>query len=174
MSLHEIGRQETRQEIGQTSVPMKYGEQIVQHDNCAKQVRKVGVTLGAIQKYPKLVHFDQTKASEYRIVTNALVEYVQRHQAQAIDVETRRVHVVMPQSHWIGLQHALFQVTGAKIEYDVACVQKVGKVVEYEPVEFVLGVDFVEREAVNHHPKVVQKSQRNNEALEERKAYSQP
>ena len=73
----------------------------------------------------------------------------------------------MSQPHRISLQHALFQVTGAKVEYDVACIQHVGKIVEYEPVEFVLGVDFVEREAVDHHPKVVQKSQRNDEALKE-------
>ena len=138
---------------------MKYGEQIVQHDNCAKQIRKVSVTLSAIEKYPKLVHFDQTETSEYRIVAYAQIEYVQWHQAQTIDVEACRVHVVMSQSHRIGLQHALFQVTGAKVKYDVQCVQQVGKIVEYEPVEFVLGVDFVEREAVDHHPKVIQKCQ---------------
>lgn len=70
----------------------------------------------------------------------------------------------MAQTDRVGLEDAFFEETGAKVEQDVANVQEVGEIVEREPVEFVAAVDFVERVAVDHDPKVVQEGERDDKA----------
>ena len=141
---------------------MEYGEQVVHHDDGAKEVGKVGVALGAVEERPEAVDLDETEAAKYRVVVKTQIEYVERYEAQAVHVELGRVHVVMPQPDRVGLQHALFEKAGAEAEHDVAHVQEVGQIVEREPEQAILGVDLVERVAVHDHPKVVDERQRDD------------
>jgi hypothetical protein len=69
---------------------------------------------------------------------------------------------VVPQTYRVRLQHTLFQKACAKAEHDVAHVQEVGQIVEREPEVAILGVDLVEREAVNDYPEVVDEGQRDD------------
>lgn len=143
---------------------MEDGEQIVEHDDGAKEVGKIGVTFGAIEELPEAVDLDETKAAQDRVVADAQVENVERYETEAVDVEASCVHVVVAQTDRVGLEDAFFEETGAKVEQDVANVQEVGEIVEREPVEFVAAVDFVKRVAVDHDPEVVQEGERDNEA----------
>lgn len=161
----EVVGEVARQEVGETRVPVKDGEQIVEHDDGAEEVGKVGVSLGAVEELPEAVDLDEPEAAQDRVVADAQVEYVERYEAQTVDVEARRVHVVVAQPDRVGLEHALFEKTGTKVEENVAYVQKVREVVEREPVELVARVYFVERVAVDHHPEVVEERQRYDEAF---------
>jgi len=60
----------------------------------SEQIRVVGVPLGAIHEGPEPVDLYQPEAAQDRVEANGQVEKVQRQQAQAVDVEDRRVHVV--------------------------------------------------------------------------------
>ena len=161
---HEILGQVVRYKIGETRVPVKYGEQVMEHHHGPEQIRKVGVALGPVEEAPEPVDFDEAEAAQYRVVADAQIQNVERHQTQTVDVEPGRVHVVVSESDRVGLEHALLEEARPKVEHYVAYVQKVGQVVEGEPVELVLGVDLVERVAVDHHPEVVQERERHDEA----------
>lgn len=58
---------------------MEDGEQIVEHDDGAKEVGEIGVTFGAIEEFPEAVDLDQPKASQDRVVADAQVENVERY-----------------------------------------------------------------------------------------------
>lgn len=120
------------------------------------------MTLRSVHERPEAINLHEPERPQNRIEADAQVEKVERQQAQAVDVEGRRVHVVLAQLGGVGLQHAVLQVAGAKVEQDVDQVEKVGEVVEAEPDQQRLAVDLLEREAVDDDPEVVEERQRHD------------
>jgi len=95
--VHPIARSEPIvlvDDVIETAVPMEYHKQVVDEGRASEQIRVVGVPLGAIHEGPEPVDLHQPEAAQDRVEANGQVEKVQRQQAQAVDVEDRRVHVV--------------------------------------------------------------------------------
>lgn len=120
-------------DVVQTAVPVENDEQVVDEAGGTEQVGVVGVSFGAVHECPEAVDFDQAEWTQDRVEADGQVEEVQRQQAQAVDVEGRRVHIVMSQLGRVGLQHSVLEVAGTKVEHDVREVQEVGQVVQAEP-----------------------------------------
>lgn len=79
------------------------------------------------------VYFNKPKASQYAVESNWQVQKIEWQQAQAVDVKSGTVHVVMSQFGCVCLQYTIFEVSGSEVEDDVHEVQKVRKIVEAEP-----------------------------------------
>lgn len=135
---------------------MEYHKQVVDEGRAPEQVRVVGVPLGAIHEGPEPVDLHQPEAAQDRVKADGQIEEVQRQQAQAVDVEDRRVHVVGAQLQSVRLQHPVLQVSGAKVEQYIDQIQEVGQVVQTEPNGDRSPIDLLEGEAVDYHPEVVQ------------------
>lgn len=82
---------------------MKDDQYVVCERERTKEIRVVGVSLGAIEKREKPIDFHQSKASKNRVKAHAQVEKVGRKQAQAVDIEHRTIHVVLAQFFSVGL-----------------------------------------------------------------------
>ena len=82
--------------VDQTGIPMKDGQEIMNHHDRSKEIRIVRVPFGSIEKRPKPIDFNQTKQSNDRFESNGQVEKIERHQTQTIDVESGCIHIVMP------------------------------------------------------------------------------
>lgn len=143
----------------QAPVPVEYHQQIVYQRRRPEHIRIVRVALGAIHERPKPVDLHQPKRAQYRIETDGQVEEVQRQQAQAVNVERRRVHVMGSQLFAVRLQDAVLQVAGPKVEQNIDQIQQIGHVVEAEPDDDRVCVDLLEREPIDDHPEIVQKGE---------------
>ena len=93
-----------RDQMVNAGVPVKDYKYVVCERQRAKEIRVVGVSLGAVKKRQKAIDFHQSKASENRIKAHGQVEKVGRKQTQAVYVEHRAVHVVLAQLFGVGLQ----------------------------------------------------------------------
>jgi len=80
------------------------------------EVWVIGVSLGPVHECPEPVDLHYPKRSEDGVEPYGQVEEVQRQQAQAVYVERSRVHVMVAQFGCIRLQHAILQVTRAKVK----------------------------------------------------------
>lgn len=120
-------------DVVQAPVPVEYHQQVVDEAAGPDQIRVVGVPLGAVHERPEPVDLDDAERPEYGVEPDGQVQEVERQQAQAVDVERSRVHVVVPQLGRVRLQHAVLQVPGAEVEQDVDHVQQVAQVVQAEP-----------------------------------------
>lgn len=127
-----------------------------------KEIGIICVSFCAVHERPEAINLDEAERAQDRIEADAQVEEVERQQAQAVDVERRRVHVVLPQLCRVGLQHAVLQIAGAEVKKDVDQVEKVGEVVEAKPHQQRLAVDLLERKAIDDDPEVVEKGQRHD------------
>ena len=107
----------------QAGIPVVDHEQVVQQGDGAHGVRIVGVPLGAVEERPQAVDLDEPEAAQHRLVADGEVEDVERQQAEAVDVEDGRVHVVQAQLRYVRLQHAFLQEAGAEAERDVEHIQ---------------------------------------------------
>jgi len=115
-----------------------------------KQVGVVGVSLGAVHERPEPVNFDQTERPEDGVEADGQVQKVQRQQTQTVDVERRRVHVVVPQFGRVRLQNAILEVACPKVHRDVQQVQNVRKIVQAKPQQQRLARYFLERKPAAH------------------------
>ena len=92
-------------------------------------VWKVRVPLCAVKERPEAVDLDQPEAAEYGHKPDGQIEDVQGKEAEHVDVEDGRVHVVYPQLDAFRLQDAVVEKTSPEVKDNVEDVQKVGEVV---------------------------------------------
>lgn len=99
------------------------------------QVRVVGVPFGAVHERPEPVDLNDPKRPQDRVEPDGQIEEVERQQAQAVDVERSRVHVVVAQLRGVRLQHAVLQIPGPEMEQYVDHVQQIAQIVQTEPYD---------------------------------------
>ena len=136
---------------------MEDGEKIVHHHQTPKEIGIVRVSFSAIEKGPETIDLHQTKETNHRLEADGQVEEVQGHQTETVDVESRGVHVVVSQFNRIGLQNTVFEVRRAEVEDDVENIEEITSVIEDEPEKEVLAGQFMEGEAKDNDPEVVEK-----------------
>jgi len=102
--------------VVKTPVPVKYHQQVVDEAAGSDEVRVVGVPLCPVHECPEPVDLYYPKRPEDGVEPYGQVEEVQRQQAQTVYVERSRVHVMVAQFDRIRLQHAILQVTRAKVK----------------------------------------------------------
>lgn len=141
---------------------MEYHKQVVDEGRAPEQIGVVGVPLGAVHEGPEAIDLHQPEAAQDRVEADGQIEKVQRQQAQAVDVEDRRVHVVGAQLQGVRLEHPILQVAGAEVKEYIDQIQEVGQVVQAEPDRDRAPVDLLEGEAVDYHPEVVQEGHGNH------------
>lgn len=120
-------------DVVQTAVPVEYHQQVVDEAAGPDQVRVVGVPFGAVHERPEPVDLHYSERPEDRVEPDGQVQEVERQQAQAVDVERSRVHVVVTQFGRVRLQHTVLQVPRAEVKQYVDHVQQVAQVVQTEP-----------------------------------------
>ena len=108
---------------------MENGEEVMEQSDRTNDIWKVRVSLSPIEERPKAVDLDQPEAAEYGHESDGQVEDVEGEEAEHVDVEDGRVHVVYPQLDAVGLQDAVVQKTSPEVKDNVEDVQKVGEVV---------------------------------------------
>ena len=105
-----------------TSVPVEDQEEVVNERNESENVRVVCVTLAPIHEGPELVDLDEPEDPEDRLEAEGKVEEVEGEEAEAVDVERRRVHVVKAELRRVNLQDAVLKFGSflfkSKIELD--------------------------------------------------------
>ena len=136
---------------------MEDSEKIMHHDNTPKEIGIVGVSFSAVEKRPETIDLHQTKETNDRFESDRQIEKIQRHQTKTIDVESRRVHVVMSQLDRIGLQNTVFEIRRAEVEDDIEYVEEITCVIEDEPEKEGLAGQFKEGETKDDDPEVVEK-----------------
>lgn len=72
--------------------------------------------LSSVHERPEAVYLDEAERAQNRVEPDGQVEEVQRQQAQAVDVERGRVHIVRSQLGRVRLQYTVLQVARAKVE----------------------------------------------------------
>lgn len=87
----------------------------------------------SVHERPEPIDFHYAERPEDRVESDRQVEKVERQQAQTIDVERSRVHVVIAQLGGVRLQHAVLQVPGTEMEKYVDHVQQIAQVIQTEP-----------------------------------------
>lgn len=117
----------------QTAVPVEYHQQVVDEATGPDQVRVVGVPFGAVHECPEPVDLHYSERPEDRVEPDGQVQEVERQQAQTVDVERGRVHVMVSQFARVRLQYTVLQVSRAEVEQYVDHVQQVAQVVQTEP-----------------------------------------
>lgn len=95
------------------------GQDVVHERERSEDVWVVGVALRPVEEHPELVDLDQTEAPQHRVEAYAEVEEVQREEAEAVDVESRRVHVVLSKLDGVRLEDAVLEVARSEVEQDV-------------------------------------------------------
>lgn len=105
---------------------MEDDEQVMDEARRPEQIRIVGVSFGAVHERPEPVDFDQPEGAQDRVEAYGQIEEVQRQQAQAVDVESGRVHVVVAQLSRVRLQHTVLEVARAEVEHYVGQVKEIG------------------------------------------------
>ncbi len=80
VSYHEIVSDEAvpGQKVRDAGVPVKDGEQVVEHDDRAEEIWVVRVAFRAVQERPEAVDLDEAEAAEDGVVAEAQVENVER------------------------------------------------------------------------------------------------
>ena len=63
-----------------------------------------------VEKLPEAIDLDKPADAEHGLELEAQVEEVEGEEAEEVDVEGGRVHVVLPQLHRVRLQHPVLQV----------------------------------------------------------------
>ena len=112
---------------------MENHEQVVNEAQTTEHVGVIGVPLCPVHERPETVDFDQSETPEHRIEAERQVEEIQWQQTEAVDVEGRRVHVMLTQFGGVRLQDALVQVARPEVECNVHDVDEIAEVVEAEP-----------------------------------------
>lgn len=105
---------------------MEDDEQVVDEARRPEQIRVVGVPFGAVHERPEPVDLHQPEGAQDRVEADGQVEEVQGQQAQAVDVEGGRVHIMVAQLSRVRLQHAVLEVARAEVEHYVGQVKEVG------------------------------------------------
>ena len=146
----------------ETGVPVKDDQQVVDEADGAEHVRVVGVPLRPVHERPEPVDLDEPEAAQHGVESDGQVEKVEREEAKAVDVERRRVHVVLAQFAGVRLQHAFLQIARPEVEGNVQHVDQIAKVVETQPHHQRVAGDLLEGKAVDEHPEVVEEGQRDH------------
>ncbi len=94
-------------EMEETGVPVESEQQVVDERDEAQQVGVVGVALAAVEERPQLVDLHQAEDTQNRLEAQREVQEVEGKQAQAVHVERRRVHVVLPQLYRVRLKNSI-------------------------------------------------------------------
>lgn len=116
----------------------------------------------AIHEGPKPIDLDESKTAQDRVEANGQVEKVQRQQAQAVDVEYGRVHVVGAQLEGVRLEDPILQIARAKVKEYIDQIKEIRYIVQAKPDRNRTSIDLLEGEAVNYHPKVIEEGHGNN------------
>lgn len=103
-------------DVVETAVPVEYHKQVMDQGRAPEQIGVVGVALGPVHEGPEAVDLHQPEAAQDRVEADGQVEEVQRQQAQAVDVEDRRVHVMGAQLQCVRLKHPVLQIAGAEVK----------------------------------------------------------
>ena len=90
-------------------VPVKRQDEIVDEGNEAQEIGVVGVPLRAVHEGPELVDLDEAEDPQDGLEAEGEVEEVEGQEAEAVDVEGRGVHVVLPELRRVSLEYAVLR-----------------------------------------------------------------
>lgn len=96
-------------QVEEAGVPVKRQDEIVDQGHETQEVGVVGVPFRAVHEGPELVDLDEAEDPEDGLEPQGEVEEVEGQEAEAVDVEGRGVHVVLPELRRVRLEDAVLR-----------------------------------------------------------------
>ena len=92
----------------QAAVPMEDDQEVMDETRRTEQVGVVGVPFGPVHKVPEPVDLDEAERAKNGIESDGEIQKVERQEAEAVDVERRRIHIMGPQFGRVRLEDSVF------------------------------------------------------------------